>query len=704
MAKHYASRPLGSLSGRGAQHIIRALLFVITHYLSVDALLTCGKSLIRSFAWWLIHSLRRLPKKRGFKIFQNFLYIYTFAHIAIGGFHTVNAVNQLKPINNHLVNVSGDTPTITHNAEIIQFSFEGKASVSMGNAYVQTVFPLQDAICSVKQFEHHVSHMTKSDQHFFFYNDSLHHDFKPIIKDMDAIMSSVGAQAISCDFHQERQKRGLLATMGGLTLFGGMALTQVQMHQLRHSIHDLKKHVNTIVRTIGEQHTLIGRNTESLRQLYNLTTEQFGTHQIQIALNKAADKAREVRDNTRAVVNMLKMGHLDSTLVHNGPLKAQLDEINAVANKHRLTVPNLSTAAVHSYPTSYDFNDTHLLIYTKIPLLSQKFELDIYKFNQQPFHTEDGWHQFVTSRPYLAVGKRPATVFSTFSEAEFNRCRIVAGYWVCKQSPQLKKNQANLEGKDDDRCLYALWAKDSEATRVFCTLTRAESVLRTVSLGYNTFILYTPDPVNVVFDCPGKKTVNERVNHTATFFLPAGCYAETPATFDWGMMDISSSTPEMAHIIPETSIVDKLQALGANQIAAMRTAGLPLDHHIEKTAKMHKQQQEIIRQQENLWNQFYEHPPSVISMALGAIAVLLFFAGLAWYCHRQMPKLRQWLLNKLTDTPAELSKENLSAPQPSDAQQQAAAIGQHNFAAAYNAHNPTRVSLYPDANAPASNA
>ncbi len=696
MAKHYASRPLGSLSGRSAHRIIQALLFITTQYFHVDALFTCGKSLFRSFAWWLIASIGRLPKKRGYQAFQTFLYVYTLAHVAIGGFHTVNAVNQLKPINNHLVNISGDTPTITHNAEIIQFSFEGKASVSMGNAYVQTVFPLQDAICSIQLFDHKVSNMKPGDRHFFFFNDTLYHDFKIIMKDMDAIMASVGVGAISCGFQQDRHKRGLLAVMGGLTFFGGMALTNIQMHQLRHSIHDLKKHVNTIVRTVGQQHTLIGRNTEALKQLYNRTEEHFGTLQIQAALNKAADKAREVRDNTRAVVNMLKMGHLDSTLVHNGPLKAQLDEINAVANKHRLMVPNLSTAAVHSYPTSYDFNNTHLLIYTKIPLLSQKFELDVYKFNQQPFHTADGWHQFVTTRPYLAVGKRPATVFSTFSDAEFNRCRIVAGYWVCEQSPQLKKNQANLAGKDDDRCLYALWAKDSEATRVFCTLTRAESVLRTVSLGYNTFILYTPAPVNVVFDCPGKQTVSERVNHTATFFLPAGCYAETPATFDWGMMDISSSTPEMAHVIPETSIVDELQALGADQIAAMRTAGIPLEHHITRTAQMHEQQKEIIRQQENLWNQFYNHPPSIISMTLGVVAVLLFVTGVCWYCHRQMPKLRQWLINKLTDQPPSQSAGNQDQPQ--------AVVGQHNFAVGYNAHNPTRVTLYPDANAPASSS
>ena len=697
MVNQGVHRPVGSLGISIIQRIFTLYIGFITYYLPVDAIYTCAASITRSVVWWLLDFLRNVTKRRGFKIFQTFLYVYTCAHIAIGGFHTVNAVNQLKPINNHLVNISGETPTITHNAEIIQFSFEGKASVSMGNAYVQTVFPLQEAICSVQFFDYKVSRMTTSDNNFFFHNDTLHHDFKPIIKDMDAIMASVGVAGIQCSFHHEheRQKRGLLAVAGGVSLFGGMALTQVQMHQLRSSIHDLKKHVNTIVRTVGQQHTLIGRNTESLKELYNRTNEQYETLQIQMALNKAADKAREVRDNTRAVVNMLKMGHLDSTLVHNAPLKKQLDEINAVANKHRLMVPNLSTAAVHSYPTSYDFNTTHLLIYTKIPLLSQKFELDIYKFNQQPFNTEDGWHEFVTSRPFLAVGKRPATVFSTFSDAEFNRCRVVAGYWVCEQSPQLKKNQANLEGKDDDRCLYALWAKDAEATRVFCTLTRAESVLRTVSLGYNTFILYTPEPVNVIFDCPGKKTVSERVNHTATFFLPAGCYAETPATFDWGMMDISSSTPEMAHVIPETSIVDELQALGANQIAAMRTAGLPLEHHIEKTKELHEQQEEIIRQQENLWNQFYNHPPSVISMTLGVVAVLLVIAGLCWYCHRQMPKLRQWLLHKLSEQPP--------IP-PAGNQQQQQSIGHHNFAAGYNANNPTRVNLYPDPNAPASSS
>ena len=695
MATTGTHRPTGSLGRDIALRIFVLLIGFITNYLHIDAIITCGASLARSFAWWLLDFLRHLTKRRGFKIFQTFLYIYTVAHIAIGGFHTVNAVNQIKPINNHLVNISGDHPTITHNAEIIQFSFEGKASVSMGNAYVQTVFPLQDAICSVQLYEHQVQHMPESDPFFIFYNATLWNDFKSIIRDMDAIMASVGVGAINCGFQRDRQKRGLLAVLGGLTLFGGMALTEVQMQQLRNSIHDLKNHVNTIVRTVGQQHTLIGRNTEALRQLYNRTSHQYQQLQVQLALNHAADKAREVRDNTRAVVNMLKMGHLDSTLVHNGPLKAQLDEINAVANKHRLMVPNLSTAAVHSYPTSYDFNDTHLLIYTKIPLLSQKFELDIYKFNQQPFDTKDGWHQFVTSRPYLAVGKRPATVFSTFSEAEFNRCRIVAGYWVCEQSPQLKKNQANLEGKDDDRCLYALWAKDADATRVFCTLTRAESVLRTVSLGYNSFILYTPEPVNVIFDCPGRKTVSERVNHMATFFLPAGCYAETPDTFNWGMMDISSSTPEMAHVIPETSIVDELQALGANQIAAMRTAGLPLEHHIEKTKELHKQQEELIRQQENLWNQFYNHPPSVISMTLGVVAVLLFIAGLCWYCHRQMPKLRQWLLQKL---------EEPQLPPAGNQQQQQPGIGHHNFAAGYNASNPTQVNLYPDPNTPASSS
>ena len=98
MVNQGVHRPVGSLGISIIQRIFTLYIGFITYYLPVDAIYACAVSITRSVAWWLLDFIRNLTKRRGFKIFQTFLYVYTFAHVAIGGFHTVNAVNQLKPI------------------------------------------------------------------------------------------------------------------------------------------------------------------------------------------------------------------------------------------------------------------------------------------------------------------------------------------------------------------------------------------------------------------------------------------------------------------------------------------------------------------------------------------------------------------------------------------------------------------------------
>lgn len=513
-------------------------------------------------------------------------------------------------------------PMVDTDNDVIHFAHKGKASVLMGHAYVVTEFPLKEALCAAYGMQDYLQNIKENQTYSTFMAKwQLQKKIYPAVEDVKALMGALGIQSVQC----ARTKRSPFHFLIGGLAFGGTIFTQVQMANMRSRLTDLENNQNIIMKQIKTHETLIGKNTQSIRDLLEMTNDRFERMYTENMVTDAITNTVNVVNDLRHVVNMLKLERLDATLVQNNTLQVQLREINDEAKTKRTFVPNISPAAINAYPTSYEFDDENLLLYTQIPLLSEKVELDLYHFNQLPFKTADGWMEFQTDKPYLAVAKRPSGVFVAFSEAEIGRCQMVAGYFVCKHAPMLRKRDASLAGRDQERCLHAIWNSDTRAMKAFCSLARADSVERVASLGFNRFVIFTPVPIIIRVDCPDKTEQRFSIKHTAVVYLPAGCTADTHANYIWGLTDVVATTPNQVHILPVKAILEDIQAATKEEVQAMLNEGKTIARHLDET--------DLIRKQNEMWHEHIRSPPSIIAMVLGIFALLAvcFFVYRAYF-------------------------------------------------------------------------
>jgi hypothetical protein len=520
-----------------------------------------------------------------------------------------------------------DRAVVEENSGVIQFSHKGKASVQMGHAFILTDFPLHASACVVEQIyatvQAAIPKINETEDHWYL--EELKADFStrlaPAQHDLTGLLAALGITDFDCaTINSLRQKRVLMTFLAGAVMFGGVALTQLQMANMRNDIANLRDNQQVIVRRIKAQDTLIGRNTEAIQDLFTYTQEQIARVQRRHETTRAITLAADIVNDIRHITNMVKQNRLDATLVHAAPLQKQIDSINAIATARRLFVPNLTPAAIYNYPTSYEFNSTHVTLFTKIPLLSQKFEVDVVRFNQMPFKTADGWVQFQTSKPYLAVTQRPTGLFIAMSPEEFGSCQNLAGYLICPELPMFKKRDGTLNGRDNDRCLHALFSNDPSSMIKFCTLERADSVERIVSLGYNKYVIFTPKRVTLRVDCPGVPLQRYEINHVATIYLPPACMAETDANFVWGFTDIMSTSPEVQHITFIKGVVDDLQKATKSQIRRMISGEHTIQEQINETKRLEEENRS--------WADSINHPSGIISILVGSLLGLAALYGI----------------------------------------------------------------------------
>jgi len=263
--------------------------------------------------------------------------------------------------------------------------------------------------------------------------------------------------------------------------------------------------------------------------------------------------------NVRFVVNQLHNGKLDSTLIGESALQSEILKIQTLAANKDQKLPAIAAQSLYTLPISYKIpSNGYLYIYIDIPLLSNKLNMDLYRQIPIPFRVDNRDYLFNTQDSYLLVGKSPTDVFTTLNDAQFNRCNNLDGLLVCSEVPNLLRHDEYLQGKDKQRCTYALFDADAVAVANFCTVQPPQHLEVVHFLGNNLFVMYTSRPVDLEVNCPEQTTYKFQVNHTATIFMPAGCTAETRANYFYALSRVESDNNHLNQFVDSSSFLQKV--------------------------------------------------------------------------------------------------------------------------------------------------
>jgi len=365
---------------------------------------------------------------------------------------------------------------------------------------------------------------------------------------------------------------------------GGNALTQFQMDKLRDQINTNTDQINQIAVHVQRHETELHNFNLRQKKFLNYTIENFGRINTKVELEKQVNNARSTFSHIRHIANVLRDGRLEAALIHPETMKTMLTSLKLQAQHKSLHIPELSAEILGQLPTSYSFDGENLSIYVSIPLTNAKWDMTIYKFSQLPFQVEDQWVELQTSKSYLMTATGPSGIFTTMTEAQFRDCQIIGGTHICDLQPIIKKAESSLEGVDEDRCLHAAHKKHFFSLKRVCTLQPATTTEKVVALGNNQFGLYTRTETTVTITCPNLELPSYAVQGLALIYLPAGCHADTHASYFWGTTLIGPEITIMGSSTIGDAIIKHLRTLPKDDIYQMLLGAGTLDNSTAATA------------------------------------------------------------------------------------------------------------------------
>ena len=459
-------------------------------------------------------------------------------------------------------------PEIAEEKKLNRFVHIGEASIKMGSAYVTTSLEFLSVLCALEKFVKYADDMYEAGDNaggkrpihgknwwLRPYRERIHEAHRKMNSIVDSLQLSEPYSCIHAE-GKSRRKRAIFT----LLKLGGMALNIGQMYAVDRKVNGLSKKVDIIATRINATDTRLGKLTEEFKKWQVSTAEQFEGINTRYHFSLQVDKAEELVRNIRFVVNQLHNGKLDSTLIGEEKLKSQVQTIKTLAEAKNQKLPALAAQSLYTLPLSYYIRSDGILnLYIDIPLISSQLLMNLYRQIPIPFRLEGQDFQFDTMDEFILVGQSVNDVFTTLTRAQFNNCNNMDGLLICSDVPALLRHDVRLEGKDRQRCTYALFDTDARAVANFCTVSPPKHLEVVHYMGHNRFVMYTSHPAELEVNCPKLPATKFIVKHTATIYLPAGCTAKTEANYFYALSRVESDNTHLDKFVDSDDFLRRVE-------------------------------------------------------------------------------------------------------------------------------------------------
>ena len=399
-----------------------------------------------------------------------------------------------------------------------------------------------------------------------------------------------------------RQKRFIFTIIATVTVLVAVAAAAhgiAEVVRIRDDVNELQHEERVIGAAISELETNLNKTAAALESVIDDINAARESDHFEDWANHLASEAERTVNELRHVANAANEKRLDAALVTPETLATSMATIRTRANKHSLRVPEMTGAALQSCQTSYILDGNFTFSYlVHIPLTSATYEMNIYKFDQHPILTAAGYVQLGITRPFLAVTKDHSS-FLTMSREDLAACFPFGAERVCPAHAIIKKPDADLDGVDEERCLFAAFSKSDTGVSNHCALSQVNRVEHVEQLNATHYSIFTTKTTNVAVSCNGKMVEQRSFTGAATVSVPFGCTANThghvmglvtPTTVssDANVIDVAMP-PSLADFLNATAtVIHKATLLRTSVSAQLRgerhniLAATSLQQHISR--------------------------------------------------------------------------------------------------------------------------
>ena len=279
--------------------------------------------------------------------------------------------------------------------------------------------------------------------------------------------------------------------LGPAAIIGGSIVSIASLFGSRREISKLKAQ-------ISEQYNMIG--TLAAAQHEMITSMRAWREDWAIA--QMATLFEQAALDMRLLTTSLRDKKLDLNLLDADEFTAKMNSLRAAAKKEGLELLDLDPLAVSSLPLGYFVNDhNQLQIQTQLPLFDPTLNMGLHQLHSAPILTPNGPVEFDTDIEYIAVSSGNDASFYTLTRAEFADCKIIEGHFLCPHQRRILKQNTNLKGFDQERCVHALYLSQSQYIADNCRFRKATKTDAISAVNANTFAHYSEEPRNVKSKC-----------------------------------------------------------------------------------------------------------------------------------------------------------------------------------------------------------
>jgi hypothetical protein len=345
----------------------------------------------------------------------------------------------------------------------------------------------------------------------------------------------------------KRDKRfifaAIAATIGFVASSVLSAYSTVDLTDIKDALTGSEERTNLIVEGIKELDTQIGFN---LDQIVNLQKESLTRQKEEDLYDMVSNLVAQISINCehlQRIINSLMQGEVDATLFTHDAMTRALISLKDKAEVMGYHPVIKSAKHIVELKASYAVGDKgEIVAFVHVPLTTERFDMAIYEVTTLPIKTEAGYFKVKTDKKFLAVSQHPSTTFFAMTPLEMMNCKRINGIFLCEHRYTILKQDSQLTGLNEDRCLFALFTSDTISTRTYCSMVAVKETEEVTQLSKSTFAVFANTKTQIRVACHDREKEYKHFTGTITVRLASGCAAETKAHYLSPLISVSSDT------------------------------------------------------------------------------------------------------------------------------------------------------------------
>ena len=433
--------------------------------------------------------------------------------------------------------------------------------------------------------------------------------------------------------HANRQERQALALLAGAAIIGNTIFSYYnsqRLNAIEEASRTNAKAIGTLAHAIGELDTAVGRNAKAIDTIASKVDRNDHYNTLRFRLLALVTTTAQVVSRTAQIVSAVQSGKTHPTLLTNERLYQAFSAISRQAQEAHLSPITTNPTDILQFKCSFGTSATgNLVLFIHVPLYSERFPMDAYRFSAIPIQTKAGFFDLTVNERILITGPHPSEFF-TLSKLEFQQCQTFANFSYCPMPDTLSSPTSKVQGPNMDRCLYALRQNFIDDITKFCESRPIEAQQLALRTGKQTYTLFSDSSRPLTYSCPDQDDLTSSYKGISSITLEPGCSISSEAFAVHTPVMVPTEDKSLHFTILE--LPDPIQTFSELSNLTLEMAKTE-DHTLEMLFKREHSFLNKVSSLDQVSSSFSSgHPTAIFTIVLICILIALI-AAIVLYCY-----------------------------------------------------------------------